>query len=406
MNLSNYLSNFIINEHKVVYLIFFLPIFLFIGSTVANLSIFLIISIFIFEIINKKKIYILNNKDFLIFIIFYIYIIFNSLLLTQTSEGLTRALGFIRFPFLALAIGYYFSIEDGKYEKKILNFWFITFLVVTIDILFEFFIGFNLIGIKSTYPGRVVSFTGDELKIGGYYFGFILLAILYVKENLKKYVYFFIIFFLITSLLIGERANFFKVFFMISILLIFLDKKSLIKKISLVAGLIIFTFLIIKAVPGHNSRFINQIFQNIHKNDIKNLASSNLHISHYYTAIQVFKKNIFFGVGVKNFRNVSYEKKYNPIENVNGGANHPHQFHFELLSELGLIGYVLLLGILIYFIKMGIKIYFKSKNFLYLSSSIFILATILPLIPSGSFFTTYTATIFWVNFAFLFRKNI
>ena len=110
MNLSNYLSNFIINEHKVVYLIFFLPIFLFIGSTVANLSIFLIISIFIFEIINKKKIYILNNKDFLIFIIFYIYIIFNSLLLTQTSEGLTRALGFIRFPFLALAIGYYFSI--------------------------------------------------------------------------------------------------------------------------------------------------------------------------------------------------------------------------------------------------------------------------------------------------------
>jgi len=321
-------------------------------------------------------------------------------------------LGFIRFPLLALAIGYYFSIEDGKYEKKILNFWFIIFLVVTIDIIFEFFIGFNLIGFKSTYAGRIASFTGDELKIGGYYFGFVLLAILYVNENLKKYTNFFIIFFLITSLLIGERANFLKVFFMIAILLLFLNKKSLVKKISFIVALIIFVFLTLKIAPSHYiyHRYINDIFQNIFqnipKNNIKVLVSSNQHLNHYYTAIEVFKKNIFFGVGIKNFRNVSYDKKYNPIENVNGGANHPHQLHFELLSELGLIGYISLLGILIYFIKKGIKIYFKSKNFLYLCSSIFILATLLPLIPSGSFFTTYTAIIFWINFAFLFRKNI
>ena len=32
---------------------------------------------------------------------------------------------------------------------------------------------------------------------------------------------------------------------------------------------------------------------------------------------------------------------------------------------------------------------------------LFIIASILPLIPSGSFFTTYGATLFWINFAVL-----
>ena len=98
---------------------------------------------------------------------------------------------------------------------------------------------------------------------------------------------------------------------------------------------------------SHYNRFINQIFQNINQNDIKSLVRTNQHLGHYYTAIEIFKQNIFFGVGIKNFRNVSHEKKYNPIENFNGGTTHPHQFHFELLSELGLVGYLLLLGILI-----------------------------------------------------------
>ena len=47
----------------------------------------------------------------------------------------------------------------------------------------------------------------------------------------------------------------------------------------------------------------------------------------------------------------------------------------------------------------------KSKNILNLSAFIFVLATILPIIPSGSFFTSYTATLFWINFSFLLKKK-
>ena len=407
MNLNKFFSNIIVNEKKVIYLIFFLPIALFVGSTVSNLVVFLIIFIFIYEIFKKKKTNFLFNKEFIIFIILYLYLILNSIFLTENLESITRAVGFIRFPILAYAIAFYCSIENNKYQNKILNFWFLLFCIVTIDILFEFTVGFNLTGFKSTYPGRIASFAGSELRIGGYYFGFVLLAILYAKQNLEKYTYFFIILFLITSLLIGERANFLKVFLGVSIFIFFLEKKSLFKKITFIAGLIIFIFLTIKMIPSYyKSRYVDQIYHSINKNDVKSLVKSNKHLGHYYTAIEIFKKNIFFGIGIKNFRNVSHNKKYNPIEDFNGGTTHPHQLHFELLSELGITGYLLLLGMLIYFIKKGIKIYFKNKNFLSLCSSIFILTTIVPLIPSGSFFTSHTATIFWINLAFLLRKNI
>ena len=40
----------------------------------------------------------------------------------------------------------------------------------------------------------------------------------------------------------------------------------------------------------------------------------------------------------------------------------------------------------------------SEKSLLGLSASSFVLITFLPLIPSGSFFTSFGATLFWMNF--------
>ena len=40
-----------------------------------------------------------------------------------------------------------------------------------------------------------------------------------------------------------------------------------------------------------------------------------------------------------------------------------------------------------------------EESFYHLSGLLFILVSFTPLIPSGSFFTTYGAAIFWLNFA-------
>ena len=130
--------------------------------------------------------------------------------------------------------------------------------------------------------------------------------------------------------------------------------------------------------------------------------------AHYDTAIKIFKNNILLGTGLKNFRNESGKSKYFNKEfsfTDSRQATHPHQLHFEILSELGLIGYILFILLFYFTFSSAIKIYYKRKNLFQLSSLLFILATLIPLLPSGSFFTTYTATIFWINYGLLIYRE-
>ena len=80
---------------------------------------------------------------------------------------------------------------------------------------------------------------------------------------------------------------------------------------------------------------------------------------------------------------------------------HPHQVHFEFLSELGLIGYIYFIIFFLTTILVSFKNYLKSKDYFQLSALLFITASLIPLIPSGSFFTTYSATLFWINFSIM-----
>ena len=85
-------------------------------------------------------------------------------------------------------------------------------------------------------------------------------------------------------------------------------------------------------------------------------------------------------------------------------TTHPHQTHFELLSELGLIGYILILSNIIFLLW---RIKYLKNNFYKIGSILFLVATLIPLLPSGSFFTSYTATIFWINYSLLinYKQN-
>ena len=83
------------------------------------------------------------------------------------------------------------------------------------------------------------------------------------------------------------------------------------------------------------------------------------------------------------------------------GSTHPHQIHMEFLSETGIFGYISFLIFVILSLYWSIKSYFINKNKYLLASILFFISSILPLIPSGSFFTTYTSAIFWVNYSIL-----
>ena len=136
----------------------------------------------------------------------------------------------------------------------------------------------------------------------------------------------------------------------------------------------------------------------------KNNITSNIYFTHYKTAILVFKKYPLFGSGIKNFRvevkkiiedEFKDDKKYNNSRVI---TTHPHQINFEILSETGIFGFTCyFLFFLITFIFAFKKI-LKNNDIFLIASTIFCLIYINPVLPSGSFFTSYGATIFWTKY--------
>jgi hypothetical protein len=96
----------------------------------------------------------------------------------------------------------------------------------------------------------------------------------------------------------------------------------------------------------------------------------------------------------------------------NGCNTHPHNFHLQILSELGLFGYVFLLLFFIYLIFIFFKnlintILIKNKKKQYNNNlyCVFIILGLIqflfPIIPSGNIFNNWLSIFFYFNLAFL-----
>ena len=122
---------------------------------------------------------------------------------------------------------------------------------------------------------------------------------------------------------------------------------------------------------------------------------------HYYAAIDIFKRNKFFGTGLKTFRVECKNAKIDPSMNF-GCTTHPHQIYLEILSEIGIFGFLLFFSFFLIIIFKSIKVYLKNNDLVLLSLCAFIVSQILPFLPSGSFFTSFSAVIFWMNISLIY----
>jgi len=75
------------------------------------------------------------------------------------------------------------------------------------------------------------------------------------------------------------------------------------------------------------------------------------------------------------------------------------------LALLGLPGYLFIITFLLYFLVKSFRFYINQKKYITLSSSLFIFVFLIPLLPTGSFFTTYGASMFWLNFSLMTLGN-
>ena len=403
------------NEKKInivnIFLISLLPLALITRSAVINIFTVLIAATFLITLINEKKFFFLNDKIFYLLCFFWTSLIINLFFTTNLESSFFRALGFGKFILFIFSIKYYLLYKNSKYEKFIYQIWFFIFSVVSLDLLFEFIFGFNSLGYVSPMPGRLSGFLNQELKIGHYYSAFFLISLSYIYSNYKNYfyIYLFSFVFIFISFAIGERSNFIKAFLIFLLFYFMFDRKFIFKKIFLFftfSTLLIFVGL---QNDGIKSRLWNQFLKPIsHNEKVFDYIKKSHYGAHYDTAIKIFHNYPVFGAGLKNYRNESSKDIYksgDPDFDQWRWATHPHQIHFEFLSETGIFGYLSFIFFFLLSIGWSIKSYLNNKNIYQLSSILFVIVSVLPILPSGSFFTTYGATIFWINFSIMISYN-
>ena len=404
-----------------IFLFTLLPISLILGNFAVNLNILIIDILTLYLCFIKKNWDWTKEKFFKFLIIFYIFLIFNSLYsyyfsTHETNSGLIRSLTFIKF--IIFAYSFKILVVDSKTLNKIMIYWSCIIAVVIFDIFFESIFGNNIIGNESPDGTRIVSFFKDELVVGNLIlcFGYAITTY-YLSQNLKIknniIINFLLLLIPVTILITGERSNFIKSLIIFSFIIIFINQQKLILKKRNFIILILLSFLsLIYLNPNIYNKQMEFFKRAIDVNKIENefIEGSDFfnrfqkirYFVHYDVSLKIFKEYPLFGVANKNFRHECNNKKYfdEKIKLSNVRCNtHPHQIHFELLSEHGIIGYIFFFVIIFTGLKKIYHNYIATKSIFYLSSVLYLMIFLIPILPSGSFFSTFNGTLFWIIFS-------
>lgn len=384
--------------------IFFLslfPIVYIAGSAILN---FYLILISIYVLYNYQNFFKLEKeiKKFYIYLFFFVFVLsVISILNEGFGESFIKTFSQMRFILFSLFI--ILIIKKFQNLKFLINLFIFLGLLVSLDVIYQDTFNFNLLGYERL-DTRLTGIFNDEEIVGGFLFKLLFPIILllisfrvkYFKNIILNNVFSFLFFGLIvySIILSGERTVTLLLIIFFVIYFLFFDKKKLL--IFLIFILISLSFNIKK-----ETYFKKRYFQT--KNDIINYSNSH-YILLQKSGLEVWKKNIVFGSGINNFSTecnkqdlakIKLETRYHPC------STHPHNTLVEILSETGLIGFSMLILIFFQFIRI-----LKIKNYLnlnfdlkeyFIGLNLVLLTYLIPLVPTGSFFSTMNASFFWFS---------
>ena len=402
------------------------------GPSLVNLFILSLFVIFL-KYIQQNNLFSIKNYNLSakLQIIFCIYLILNSFFVGDEINLFYKSLFFFRFFIIAYVIS---KILD--FEIKVLNTIIICFLIfsifLSVDIFYQYLTGRDFFGFSPgicTYPDgadkidsknceRFSGFFGKELIAGSFLssYGLMFLYLFFSRFNKLKYTkiisFLFFVAIVFAIVLSGERNAILALVIIFTFNLIFNTKFR--KRLTIVGSLIIIIFTILfSTVENVKYRYFEwpiDYVNNMKSDGLKKLLDTSWG-SHYVTSYEIFLDNKIFGTGLKSFRIECQNEKYN-VQKLNkkydlniknsGCSSHPHNIYLELLSELGLVGFILFLTILYLtvfhpFIK-NFK-YIKNESEIIIILSI-ILTYIFPFKPTGSFSSSVFSTNLWFFIGF------
>ena len=391
------------------FLISLLPLSFIAGNLVINLNITLIILISLFfwkkEFFNIR----INLIDKLLILLFIFSIItslanYNSFLSNNPSlakENLIKSFTLLRY------LLFYFSIRL-IIEKDYFNFksFFLSSSIcvvfVSLDLILQFYLGKDIFGYPKS-DHKLSGPFGDELIAGSYLqrFSLFLFFFTYFYKNFSNKINLYLILFFLFALVFfsviiaGNRMS--TILFVMMFVILFLVEKKLRKFIVILIPLIFLVFFslynlypYIQDTTNHFIKISSQIvfsFDQIFNSP--NLNFSNMYLKEFHLGYMTWKENVLIGGGINSFY-LNCEINYNIC------TSHPHNYYLEILSELGIIGMVLISTIFINLIYLFLKIKnnftFNYNNYPITIFALIFFVEIFPLKTTGSFFTTGNAS--------------
>jgi len=235
----------------------------------------------------------------------------------------------------------------------------------------------------------------------GYIFNF-----LKSQKNLKIFGFLILLLCLFGVILTGERSNGLKAIIGFIIFISMIDYVKFRSKIIIFLSIFTIFFLTINLSDYIKLRYVGQFLSEIKTEDQREkFLENSLYIKLYKSGFHVFKNNPWFGVGNKNYRIETCDKKKNFIHKEYHCLTHPHQVYIEMLSEHGIVGTIIILSIIFYLMFRIIRKIIISRNFAQAGCFVYLLINFIPMLPSGAFFNNFNITLFMINMSLLYAVN-
>ena len=410
-------------------LIFFFPFLLSISIFLADLfaSITALIVITLFFLKENKKIFFQIKIQLYYFLLFYFLILISLFFSISFEKSFLPSFFYFRYFLFILGIYYLFK----KYNFFVNIFFYslvFAFSIILFDTLFQFLTGSNVLGFpRGDDPTPyVTSFFHDEKKLGSFLVRLLPLFIsLFYFLNLRKFSNYIILIFGFCIFLSSERTAFFLYMIILFFYFLIFEKKL---KFLIISSFFIFAIFLSNKELRY--KYLNYTFKQLgfietewNKDyDGKKRFFSKEHEDLSLTAYVIYKDNYLNGSGVKTFYEIcnlyklkERENKINLLENLGRNnkitcSTHPHNTYFQILSEIGVFGFIMVFFLFLKTLFKNVKIIFKKNfnkdNISFYFLNIGIIINLFPLIPSGNFFNNWLSLIMFYPLGFWLYMNV
>lgn len=403
---------------KINYLILLiLPVFFILGKSYVNIAV-IILTFSCIALCFYKKVNPFSKIENILFAIFFTYISINSLINYINFDNVLKSISLFRYIFFSAVIVYTIHNISSEQLKKIKYLYFIIIIFVIIDIVFQYYFGFDIFGFQ---PGmcedghclRYQGPFGKELIAGSFFAYFGLIIALFFFNNKILNLFFLVLG--VAILITGDRSPFvaYIIFFTTYIII---SKQKFIQKIILIFISFLIFFLVLNLLSSTKTRYLDFskdiTYSGIKKFDgNKNIIDILKEVKdspwgkHYQVAWAMFLDKPINGHGYNSFQMKC--KKYEEITNTNTGnfkgcSTHPHNAFLEILAEQGLVGLLILNIIIFYILKKILTLKFNNQDIKikFILSGVLFLCFYLPLKPTGSLFSVWLGSMTFFVYSF------